>query len=353
MRYVAVLLVMLALGVLYVGLSFAALHGTSLSSATATPQKQPPTATEAPLGTSAAAAAAPAAWVTEAAKRLPEPNDLMGSAGAALISTIASELKLKKAELDGVAFTLLKSTAAVAMELNATRTELRETQQALELMRMRTAALETSWIGRGGEVACAFGHRCNNYIEAGERNLSSVVSVSACYDFCSRNARAPFFAFHNEWGMVHFLLHPKGRCRCYDNVPCDLVSDSGYNLWSTALSRPSAEACPAEVPPRLRGEPEPEPPQQENAAPEQAAAKEAETRAEAQAETPIETQAKSETQAETQVEKQADTQAGTQAGTQASSTQALDAAAINSSSSSPLQEADHSDAMREIESPTL
>mmetsp|Transcript_39722 Transcript_39722/g.104917 ORF Transcript_39722/g.104917 Transcript_39722/m.104917 type:complete len:340 (-) Transcript_39722:113-1132(-) len=195
-------------------------------------------------------------WVADAAKRLSEPNNLMGSAGAALVSTIASELRLKKAELEGTAFTLLKSTAAVAMELNETRTQLIETRVELEQLRQHVFALETPWVGRAGEQLCALGHRCNNYIEAGERNLSSVVSVSACQEYCSRSFSAPVFAFHNEFGMVHFLLHPKGRCRCYDSVPCDVVSDGGYNLWSTLKSQPAHRACPPEVPRRLRGEAE-------------------------------------------------------------------------------------------------
>ena len=210
----------------------------------------------APAASSVMMAEQPAKWAVEAAKYVPEPSDLMGSAGAALVERIASELKIKRAELDGVAFTLLKSTAAVSMELNATRRELLETQQALAAHRMRTMALETPWIGRMGEVACAYGHRCNGYIEGGERNLSATVSVSACFEYCRATTSAPFFAFHNEFGMVHFLLHPKGRCRCYDSVPCDLVSDGGYNLWSTLRSVPSLEACPTEVPPRLRGEEE-------------------------------------------------------------------------------------------------
>lgn len=69
-----------------------------------------------------------------------------------------------------------------------------------------------------------------------------------------RSFAAPFFAFHNEFGMVHFLLHPKGRCRCYNTLVCDVVSDGGYNLWSTKKHQPASSACPAEVPPRLRGE---------------------------------------------------------------------------------------------------
>ena len=55
---------------------------------------------------------------------------------------------------------------------------------------------------------------------------------------------APFFAFHNEQGMIAFMLDPRGRCRCFDASPCDLVPDGGYTLWSTS------DACTPDTLPR-------------------------------------------------------------------------------------------------------
>lgn len=188
-------------------------------------------------------------WVVKSARRRSGSDpDLMGPAGAALVNAVAHELKLKKAELDGVAMALTKATAALAVELNATQQVLAQRDYDLERLARRVEALETPWLGRAGELACAFEHRCNGYVEAGEQNLSAVASVTACREHCARAFPAvPFFAFHNELGMVQFLSHPKGRCRCYDSVPCDLVPDGGYTLWSTT------DACPDEVPPQLRG----------------------------------------------------------------------------------------------------
>ena len=191
----------------------------------------------------------PERWIAEAARRGPDP-DLMGPAGAALVNSVAAELKLKRAELEGIAYALTKSTAAVAMELKATQTELRETQATLHKLQQQLFGLETPWLGRAGEIACAFEHRCQNFLDAGESNLSAVATVAACRQYCSQlYPSVPFFAFHNALGMVQFVQAPKGRCRCYDSLPCEVVADSGYTLWSTT------DVCPEEVPPSLRNEP--------------------------------------------------------------------------------------------------
>ena len=106
-----------------------------------------------------------------------------------------------------------------------------------------------------GELLCASESRCGNYIDAGDRSLAALSSVSACRTFCNRTfPRVPLFAFHNEAGMTQFMDHPKGRCRCYDSMPCELVPDSGYSLWSTGdkcvgLQRAAAVAVAAAAPP--------------------------------------------------------------------------------------------------------
>ena len=63
------------------------------------------------------------------------------------------------------------------------------------------------------------------------------MSVSTCRDYCTRNfPSVNFFAYHNEYGYIAFMLDPKGRCRCFDSGPCEIVPDGGYNLWTSAPS---------------------------------------------------------------------------------------------------------------------
>ena len=62
----------------------------------------------------------------------------------------------------------------------------------------------------------------------------AISSVAACKSYCNATfPDVPFFAFHSEQGMIQFGSEPKGRCRCYDATPCNLIPDSGYTLWST------------------------------------------------------------------------------------------------------------------------
>merc|ERR1711871_465960 len=76
-----------------------------------------------------------------------------------------------------------------------------------------------------------------------------------CSEYCGRAFKhIGFFAYHNEHGMLAFMLDPKGRCRCYDSTPCEMVPDGGYNLWSaTGVCSPDliapgqAEAEPSNV----------------------------------------------------------------------------------------------------------
>lgn len=208
-----------------------------------------------------AAAAATRRFVAQAAKSVPWANagsegaphmEMMGAAGAALVASVANELKLKKAELEGVGYTLAMSTASVAVQVNETRNELHATNgrllmalNAIETLRNQIASLTEPWNGHAGEVRCANGHRCNNYVDAGKHNLTSITSVATCREYCSMAYPATnFFAFHNEHGWIAFMLDPKGRCRCYADSPCELVPDGGYTLW-TSSSTCSADLRPA------------------------------------------------------------------------------------------------------------
>lgn len=166
-----------------------------------------------------------------------------GFAAETVIDSIAAEVRVKRAELEGVGLAL-GAVGNVAQQLNQTRGELQATRarlsaalQDIELLRLRTASLIEPWRGHAGEKQCATGHRCANYIDAGKSNLTALSSVSTCNDYCSRTFKhIGFFAYHNEHGMLAFMLDPKGRCRCYDSTPCELVPDGGYNLWSSSGS---------------------------------------------------------------------------------------------------------------------
>ena len=74
--------------------------------------------------------------------------------------------------------------------------------------------------------------------------MGATASVGACLQFCNATfPHVPFFAYHSEAGYVNFMGDPKGRCRCYDSVPCQVVPDGGYNLWSTG----GAASCPGSL----------------------------------------------------------------------------------------------------------
>ena len=169
---------------------------------------------------------------------------MMGAAGAALVSSVASELKLKKAELEGVGYTLAMSTASVAVQVNNTRNELQSTNarlnaalDAIEHLRAQVASLTEPWNGHDGEIRCANGHRCANYVDAGKHNLTAITSVATCREYCAMAyPMTSFFAFHNEHGWIAFMLDPKGRCRCYADSPCELVPDGGYTLWTSGAT---------------------------------------------------------------------------------------------------------------------
>ena len=129
----------------------------------------------------------------------------------------------------------------LSAEMVQVKTELQRLTRALLATRRsamgtetQVAALAQPWVGHAGEVRCAAGHRCADYINAGEDQLAATYSVGACKAYCNATyPEVPFFAFHSEQGMVQFMNDPKGRCRCYDATPCNLIPDSGYTLWST------------------------------------------------------------------------------------------------------------------------
>ena len=187
--------------------------------------------------TSALSEATTTALLTESA------DDAHGRANAlaaeAIVGSVANEIRLKKAELDGVGYAL-GAVGHLAVQLNDSRAEVQATNarldvalRSIEELRLQTAALIEPWNGHAGEIRCATGHRCANYIDAGKTNLTALSSVAACNDYCGRAYKhVGYFAFHNEHGWVAFMLDPKGRCRCYDTSPCELVPDGGYNLWS-------------------------------------------------------------------------------------------------------------------------
>ena len=177
-----------------------------------------------------------------------------GSAGLAA-SAIETELKLDgmqsrvdrlKLEVEGVSYRQSSTAVSLADQLNATRSELQETTSrlrtalaAVDRLQLQTAALTEPWREHAGDgiLQCALDHRCTNYVDAGKTNLTALSSVAACRDHCRERFPATnFFAFHNEHGMLAFMLDPKGRCRCYEMSPCDRVADGGYTLWTTAAT---------------------------------------------------------------------------------------------------------------------
>jgi len=137
-------------------------------------------------------------------------------ANSALVTALSTELSQAKAEVQRLSRVLLaQRRATLAVEL-------------------QVAALQRPWLGHAGEVRCAVGHRCADYINAGEESLGAISSVSTCKAYCNSTfPEVPFFAYHSEQGMTQFMNDPKGRCRCYDATPCNLIPDSGYTLWST------------------------------------------------------------------------------------------------------------------------
>jgi hypothetical protein len=162
-------------------------------------------------------------------------------AGRIVIDSIAAEVRLKRAELEGVGLALgaVRSVAQLAnqtrMELQATTARLSTATRDIERLRLEVAALREPWRGHADEKLCSRGHRCANYIDAGKTNLTALSSVAMCSDYCGRAFKhIGFFAYHNEHGMLAFMLDPKGRCRCYDSTPCEMVPDGGYNLWSAS-----------------------------------------------------------------------------------------------------------------------
>ena len=196
-------------------------------------------------------------------------------------ASIANDFAMQPSELEGVGHAIgvldavrravaalpavADATAAVAADLNRTRVQLNRTGERLEAayagierLRQQVASLQEPWTGHAGEVLCSAGHRCASYIDAGKTNLTALTSVAACGDYCTRTFATNFWAFHNEYGWIAFMLDPKGRCRCFDSSPCERVPDGGYNLWTSApscsvdLVDPSTrtatlEARPAEI----------------------------------------------------------------------------------------------------------
>ena len=189
-------------------------------------------------GLSGRASSAPAVVATARAEDSPH----LAAAGAAVVESVAAELKVKKKDIEGITYALTSSTAALAMEVNATRhaqeqTEhrLEEALREIEQLRLTTAALNEPWNGHNRETRCASNHRCANYIDAGKTNLTALMTVASCKAYCTSAYPATnFFAFHNEVGWIAFMLDPKGRCRCYATNPCELVPDGGYTLWSSS-----------------------------------------------------------------------------------------------------------------------
>ena len=195
---------------------------------------------------------------TESRRRPVAAASLSQQALIETASSVAQQLELPPSELNGVSHILgmldavrttvaavpavAKATSSVAASLNGTRNEQAKTSarldaafESIQRLSLQVAALQEPWVGHSGEVRCASGHRCSAYIDAGKTNLTALMSVTACRDHCTRSYPATnFFAFHNEYGWVAFMLDPKGRCRCFDASPCELVPDGGYNLWTSA-----------------------------------------------------------------------------------------------------------------------
>jgi len=207
-------------------------------------------AAQAAVPTATGASGAPG-QAKEGAEAAPQAAAKAGGAGAAALTagagTGAAAARPKAA---GMAFeevrAELKATSALVAQLQSemvqSKAEVARLTRALVNNRRQTltleahvAALQAPWLGHAGEVRCATGHRCADYINAGEDKLAATSSVASCKAYCNATfPEVPFFAFHSEQGMTQFMNDPKGRCRCYDATPCNLIPDSGYTLWSTA-----------------------------------------------------------------------------------------------------------------------
>jgi hypothetical protein len=169
-------------------------------------------------------------------------------ATATTLESVAHGLSLQQPELEDVSHALgvldslrramaalpaiANSTRSVAASLGALQTDVATMSARLDValvsigrMKLQIKALSEPWTGHAGEIRCAAGHRCASYIDAGQSNLSALASVAACADYCKYAFGTNFFAFHNEVGWIAFMLEPKGRCRCHDNTPCELVPD--------------------------------------------------------------------------------------------------------------------------------
>ena len=187
---------------------------------------------------------------------LPQPEEEQPLEMA--VSTVARDVAMAPSELEGVGHALgaidavrkavaalpafAKTSQSLVTDLNHTRRELSDTTArlaaavaSLDRLQQQVGALQEPWAGHSGERLCASGHRCASYIDAGKTNLTALMSVAACRDHCARAFPATnFFAFHNEYGWIAFMLDPKGRCRCFEASPCEIVPDGGYNLWTSA-----------------------------------------------------------------------------------------------------------------------
>jgi uncharacterized membrane protein YgcG len=168
-------------------------------------------------------------------------NPLASAGVEAELAALTSQMKEAKEDLQRLrsAVSLQKEALQRQKEAldksrsRAARQELVSFKQVATL-EAQISALEQPWAAHAGEAICVADMRCSSYIDAGDKSLAASSSVAACLAYCNRTYPAvPYFAFHNEYGMTLFRDHPKGRCRCSDRLPCELVFDSGYSLWST------------------------------------------------------------------------------------------------------------------------
>ena len=125
-------------------LPFAVLHSSNAPLASSRAY-----ATQVSTSASESASSVVQQFVQQAANSVPWANagtegaphiEMMGAAGASLVSSIATELKLKKAELEGIAYTLAMSTASVAVQVNNTQRRLDQSLEAIEGLRLQVAA---------------------------------------------------------------------------------------------------------------------------------------------------------------------------------------------------------------------
>lgn len=157
------------------------------------------------------------------------PPGIVGRLKAELETTVA-ELNRTKANLGA----LTDEVKLLRSELNKVLNAVLFGRRATLRLEQQVASLYRPWLGHSGEVQCMSQHRCTGYKNAGEESLGAVSSVRTCMLYCNQTfPGVPFFAYHSMEGMTAFANDPKGRCRCYDSPSCDLVPDSGYNLWST------------------------------------------------------------------------------------------------------------------------